>query len=192
MSAAQDKRQKQTRQARQAIESELYLRGYSIRQIAREVQLRLGLEKTPSTAVIHRDVKLLLAEWRADRIENVDEAVQLELQRIDFACRELWDQWEKSKEDFTKRSATKRMSGGNGTEGMQVERAEQSQSEVRMLGDPRYISEIRQQLAERRKLLGLYAPEKREISGDMSFASFLVESGQVEGAGDELNEEGLL
>lgn len=31
--------------------------------------------------------------------------------------------------------------------------------------DPRYISEMRQQLVERRKLLGLYAPEKKEITG---------------------------
>ena len=28
-----------------------------------------------------------------------------------------------------------------------------------------YMAEIRQQLAERRKLLGLYAPERREVAG---------------------------
>ena len=36
------------------------------------------------------------------------------------------------------------------------------------IGDPRYIAEIRQQLVERRKLLGLYAPERREVKGDVT------------------------
>lgn len=36
------------------------------------------------------------------------------------------------------------------------------------IGDPRYIAEIRQQLIERRKLLGLYAPERREVKGDVT------------------------
>ena len=33
------------------------------------------------------------------------------------------------------------------------------------LGNPAYIAEIRQQLAERRKLLGLYAATKTEVTG---------------------------
>lgn len=57
---------------------------------------------------------------------------------------------------------------------------ERTETEVTRLGDPSYIAEIRQQLAERRKLLGLYAPEKKDISGDMSFAAFLIESGIVD------------
>ena len=35
---------------------------------------------------------------------------------------------------------------------------------------------------ERRKLLGLYAPEKKDITGDVSFSSFLVESGLIDEA----------
>ena len=33
------------------------------------------------------------------------------------------------------------------------------------LGNPAYMSEIRQQLMERRKLLGLYAATKSEVTG---------------------------
>ena len=49
-----------------------------------------------------------------------------------------------------------------------------------MLGDPSYIGEIRKQLEERRKLLGLYAPEKKDINGNVSFASLLIESGLLD------------
>ena len=38
---------------------------------------------------------------------------------------------------------------------------------------------------ERRKLLGLYAPEKREVSGEMSFAAFLMESGKLDEAEEQ-------
>ena len=49
-----------------------------------------------------------------------------------------------------------------------------------MLGDPSYIAEIGKQLEERRKLLGLYAPEKKDINGNVSFASLLIESGLLD------------
>ena len=49
-------------------------------------------------------------------------------------------------------------------------------------GNVAYISEIRAQLQERRKLLGLYAPEKKEFSGELSFANLLMESGMLDEA----------
>lgn len=58
-----------------------------------------------------------------------------------------------------------------------------------MLGDPSYIAEIRKQLEERRKLLGLYAPEKKNISGDVSFASLLIESGMLDEAETQTEDE---
>ena len=155
---------KQKREARKTVVSELYLQGYSYSQIAQAAKKRLGLAKTPSKSMIHDDVQQLLKDWREARITNVGGAVQLELERTDLACRELWGEWEKSKEEER---------GG--------------------LGDPRYIAEIRQQLTERRKLLGLYAPEKKEITGDLNFGSFLISTGQVTegegGEGDEWKED---
>ena len=40
---------------------------------------------------------------------------------------------------------------------------------------------------KRRKLLGLYAPEKKDISGDLSFAALLVESGMIDEAEEQIN-----
>lgn len=42
---------------------------------------------------------------------------------------------------------------------------EQQRNDIRKYGDVSYIAEIRQQLQERRKLLGLYGAEKHEITG---------------------------
>lgn len=57
---------------------------------------------------------------------------------------------------------------------------EQSSKEVVCTGDPRYLDIIHKALIERRKLLGLYAPEKKDISGGMSFEALLMETGIVD------------
>ena len=69
---------------------------------------------------------------------------------------------------------------------MRTYNVERTEKEVIGLGNTAYIAEIRQQLMERRKLLGLYAPEKREMSGTMSFAQLLMESGKIDEAEEEI------
>lgn len=192
MSKAQYKKQNQCKLARLEIVAQLYKRGYSIRAIRAEVMRRLDLA-TYSTQTVHRDVQTLLKEWRDSRLEDMDDALQLELTRIDDTVRELWEQWEKSKEDYTKtqrkrkgapaRNANQDNNSGEG--GIRTFSVEEHTQEVIGLGNPAYISEIRQQLAERRKLLGLYAPEKRDIQGGMSFSAFLMESGMIDEAEQE-------
>ena len=191
MSKPQDIRQRQKKLARLEIVATLYKRGYSIRKIQSEVMARLDL-KTYSVATVHSDIKSLLEEWRENRIEDMDAALQLELERIDDTVRELWEQWEKSKTDYTKTARKQKGSPTRdeqtGQTSIRTYQTERTDTEVIRLGDPSYISEIRMQLAERRKLLGLYAPEKKDIQGGMSFASFLIESGMLDEAeqkGDE-------
>lgn len=173
MSKAQNQKRSQRRQARLDIVGELYKRGYSVRKIAAEVMRRLDL-KTCSTETIHNDIHELLNEWRESRLENIDDALQLELTRIDDTVRELWEQWEKSKQDRSvtqnkRKGAPVRTDNQNGNnnnqsgERIRTVYQEEILQQVVGLGDPSYISEIRQQLAERRKLLGLYSAEKREI-----------------------------
>ena len=185
MSKPQDIRQRQKKIARLEIVATLYKRGYSIRKIQSEVMARLDL-KTYSVATVHSDIKSLLEEWRENRIEDMDAALQLELERIDDTVRELWEQWEKSKTDYTKTARKQKGSPTRdkqtGQTSIRTYQTERTDTEVIRLGDPSYISEIRMQLAERRKLLGLYAPEKKDIQGGMSFASFLIESGMLDEA----------
>ena len=185
MSKPQDIRQRQKKLARLEIVATLYKRGYSIRKIQSEVMARLNL-KTYSVATVHSDIKSLLEEWRENRIEDMDAALQLELERIDDTVRELWEQWEKSKTDYTKTARKQKGSPTRdeqtGQTSIRTYQTERTDTEVIRLGDPSYISEIRMQLAERRKLLGLYAPEKKDIQGGMSFASFLIKSGMLDEA----------
>lgn len=191
MSKAQDKKRNQLKLARLEIVAQLYKRGYSIRKIQSEVVKRLEL-KTYSLATVHKDIQTLLDEWRENRIEDMDAALQLELERIDDTVRELWEQWEKSKTDYTKTARKQKGSptrdNQTGQTSIQTYQTERTETEVIRLGDPSYISEIRQQLAERRKLLGLYAPEKKDISGGVSFTSFLIESGMLDDAEQQLSE----
>jgi hypothetical protein len=185
MSKPQDKRQRQMKIARLEIVAQMYKRGHSLRNIRAEVMKRLEL-KSYSISTVHKDIQSLLKEWRENRIEDIDAALQLELERIDDTCRELWDQWEKSKVDYVKTARKQKGSPARdnqtGATAIRTYQTERTEIEVYGLGDTSYISEIRQQLAERRKLLGLYAPEKKDISGNLSFASFLIESGLIDDA----------
>lgn len=187
MSKPQRKKQSQLKLARLEIVAAMYKRGHSYRQIQAEVMKRLDL-KAYSLQTIHADIKTLLEEWRECRIEDMDAALQLELERIDDTVRELWSQWEKSKEDYSRTTNTRRGAPSKNKDKKQSENSietysvEEQRTNVVGLGNPAYISEIRQQLSERRKLLGLYAPEKKDISGGVSFSSFLIESGLLDDA----------
>lgn len=167
--------------------SELYKRGWSHRQIREEVMARLDL-KSYSLRTVHKDIKTLLTEWRETRIDNLDHAVQLELERIDDVVREAWQAWEKSKHDYERKRSkqqgtppTDYVDNDSDSNGSPVTlKLELQREEVRCYGDPRYMEVIHKNLSERRKLLGLYSPEKREVSGDLSFASLLMQTGIVD------------
>ncbi len=159
------------KEGRKEIIAPLYKRGWSIAKIAEEVRTRMNT--TCSTRTVWNDINELLDEWRAARIQDVDQRLQLELERIDDAVCELWEQWDKSKEDWV-REYNKRVGvpvpagegqgGGEATEIVTVKRENKSENVIG-LGNPAYMAEIRQQLAERRKLLGLYAATKTEVTG---------------------------
>ena len=191
MSKPQDKRQNQMKLARLEIVSTLYKRGYSYRKIKEEVMKRLDLS-TYSLQTVKNDVQTLLDEWRESRLEDTDELVTLELARIDDTCRELWEQWEKSKTDYNKTQRKQKGSPSRDSETGQTSiktyQTERTETEVICLGDASYIAEIRKQLEERRKLLGLYAPEKKDINANGSFAAYLIESGMIDEAEQEAGE----
>lgn len=165
----------QLKEARLQIVSELWLKGWSCRRIAEEATKRLQTEKPINQSTIKRDKDLLLKQWHEDNMGNVEDWVQLELARIDECILELWKEWDKSKQDTTRQEAQKEevmLAGKEGSDGkggkptkLPVTKTKQKQSLVQGMGNVAYIVEIRQQLMERRKLLGLYKPDKQELTG---------------------------
>lgn len=174
-----NRKARQAREARLPVVAELYKKGYSLRKIKDEVDARF--DSNISLNTLSKDIKILLKEWRESRISDVDDLVNLELARIDDCLSELWEQWEKSKENYTKTESSRKgipvpagEGNGNGDvaggEQTEIQTVERKQKELQMIvyGNPAYMSEIRQQLIERRKLLGLYAPDKKELSGTVT------------------------
>lgn len=173
LSKRQLQKKRQIREARLLIVSELWQKGWSMKKIAEEVQRRLQLEKEPPKSTIKNDKDYLTAQWKEENMRNVTELVQLELARIDTLIAELFEAWEKSKEDATRYKAEKEECeiAGKDDDGkakktkLPIVKTKQKQEQVLGQGNVAYIAEIRQQLAERRKLLGLYQPEKKEVTG---------------------------
>lgn len=157
---------KEQRTLRMDIIAPLFKRGWSYRDIREEVMARLNLP-TYSLKTVKDDIDALLKEWRETRIEDMDLSMQLELQRIDDLIKEAWEAWEKSKEDYQKNKGTQHaipgVSENPDESAVIVTHMQQSKEEVRSCGDPRYLELINKLLIERRKLLGLYAPEKRDV-----------------------------
>lgn len=179
-------RQTKAQIARRHIVARLFMRGNTEAEIREKVIEELGL-KTYSSQTVHADIVALKKMWHDEDMMEVDTAIKLELKRIDDQIRELWDAWEKSKTDYKTRYKKQKGEAVGGDSGNQpvsikTKKVEQGERDEVCFGDPRYMAEIRQQLVERRKLLGLYAPEKKDITGDMSFLAFLMESGMTDAA----------
>jgi hypothetical protein len=184
MSEYQNRQRRQIKLSRLEIVAKLYKRGYSRRKIQSEVMTRLELSSY-SLQTVHRDIQSLLTEWRESRLEDIDTAVQLELERIDEIIQECWEQWEKSKQDYTKTSNKRKGAPVSdkkiGSSIIKTFQKEETETEVIRLGDVSYLTEIRAQLIERRKLLGLYAPEKKDValSQEFDFSSLTNEQRAV-------------
>lgn len=139
-------RQIKQMEARMKAAAPLLMKGWTLREIREEVMRVMGL-RSYSLATVSRDVKRLMEEWKEERVEAIDLLKASELRRLDARDRELWRQWEVSKEEGP--------------------------------GNVAYLRELRENAIERCKLIGLYAPERKELSGEISMVDALVSSGVI-------------
>lgn len=170
-----NKKHKQLKEGRLVIVADLYKKGLGFRKIAEQVKVRMNLDKEPSISTISSDVKSLLNEWRKARITDMDLLITLELARIDDILLELWEAWEKSKTDRVIKGQKKKgvvLNGDNKSDAI-AQAAQQIINEIEQNiktegrnGNPAYISEIRAQLDDRRKLLGIYQPSRINLAGN--------------------------
>jgi len=185
---------KQIKENRLVTVGELYKRGYNFREIREAVMAKLELD-TYSLGTVKSDVDSLLKDWRKTRIADVDQAIQLELESINTQIKECWYAWDRSKTDYKVKS--KKQSGvaakggksvtpdGKIAEGeakIQTTAIEQTEKDQAVFGDPRYQDLINKLGMERRKLLGLYAVDKSELTlkGSISPDKWLEENSEDE------------
>lgn len=132
--------------------TDLFLKGYSYRQIAdllnqRNAKMGLDYAIVPPMRV-YKDLKQLLINWKREHEENIDLYITKELSKLDKIEAELWDAWERSK---------KRIVSKIRQSGLKTERSET------FAGNPRYLDLVLSVQQRRAKLLGLDAPVKVDL-----------------------------
>lgn len=150
--------QKIIREQRLQLVAPLWRKSWTLKEIRDEVMKKLDLD-TYSLGTVHKDVQRLINEWREYRLEDTDDKITAELARIDLVIKEAWAAWEKSKEDYEKRSTTAMFTPKKDKQGVKItmESVKQFQNEAmeRCYGNPKYLDIILKAMEQRCKLLGL-------------------------------------
>lgn len=147
--------------------SDLYLRGWLQADIAKEIDR--------SDATVSRDIKVLQRDWLKSALIDFDQAKARELAKIDDLERTYHEAWERSCEDAE--TTTQKMIGDSKTG-----RKEMSKTAKGQAGDPRFLQGILQCIDRRCKLLGVDAPQRKEITGKDGGP---IETKNVDGVTDE-------
>ena len=156
------KRTVEQREADKRFCADLFVKGYTYRQIAEILNThneKNGLTYKLTYKTIFCDINQVLVEWKKERFETVDNYIHLELKKLDKIEVELWEAWEKSKSGKRK---TKIIGGDikNGSISGGV-------LDNRMLedtnGNPKYLDLLLKVQERRAKLLGYNAPVRLEL-----------------------------
>lgn len=164
------KRTKDQRELDLAFCSNLFLRGYTYREISErlnEENARRGVGYTITKQMVYWDMQQLLIEWKRERMENIDDYVTQELRKLDKMEVELWEAWERSKtgklREKNRQNAKPRkvLEDGDNPEYYGYEETTTETS----AGNPRFLDLLLNVQQRRAKMLGFDAPIKVEIPG---------------------------
>lgn len=163
------KRTKEQQQYDIAYCSELFLKGYTYRDIAdklNEHNKGRGLDYTISHANIFRDMKQALIEWKKLRLSNMDDYVHAELAKLDKIEAEVWEAWEKSKTGKQRRKS--RNSKKPNKLDAEVNEPDyygySEEATETSAGDPRFMDILLNVQQRRAKLLGFDAPARVDVN----------------------------
>ena len=134
--------------------SELYLKGYSYRKIAEVFNKEGNRMYNLSHVQIGYDILRMLKEWRAERKENIDDWITIELAKINNLEKSYWVAWEKSKTDYTEE---KIINKGKTTESLNTE-------SITAFGEPRFLQGIERCIQKRIDILGLEATKRVDLT----------------------------
>ena len=136
--------------------TELYLRGYTLRTISADVGVSLSQT--------HKDVQFVIAEWRKERLDDIDAYQTTELSRIAKLEQTYWEAWDRSVGE-SRRTVTESVTSSalvGGVEdpvqvGPKRNRAQITKEDEN--GDPRFLAGVQWCIDRRCKILGLDAPQ---------------------------------
>ena len=136
---------------------QLYLKGYTIRDIHERLMRNLserGMDYEISCQQVFNDIKAEMIEWKKENMMLVNEYIELEVRKLDKMEIELWEAWERSKSGKRKseiKGGT--INNGNVSGGSLAKRTLETGD-----GDPRYLDMILKLYDRKAKLLGYNAP----------------------------------
>ena len=163
--------------------SDMIAKGYNNQKIILSVKEKYAVEWSMRKLSIVKE--LVHKMWRAEMTHTIEDQVAKEIAVIDVQINEAWEGYEKSKHPKRKKNREEH-STGELMAGTQYDLTEKEENEEDLAGDPKYLQIITDLGKERRKLLGLYAPEKRESgSGGVNIHLNMVGGGNV--GGDLMN-----
>lgn len=151
--------------------SNLFLRGYTYREMSEALNqelLKRNAGYTISLQMVYYDLNQCLIEWKREHLENIDEYVTRELAKLDKMEQQAWEAWEASK-------MGKRRTKEKNNKGRPIKTdAEDSDpqyygynetSTETSAGNPRFLDLLLNIQQRRAKMLGFDAPVKIEIPG---------------------------
>lgn len=142
--------------------SDLIAKGNNDREIIEAVKREFALQWSMQRLSLVK--KMIHKIWRADMVHALDEQKARELAMIDVQMREAWAAFEKSKHPKRTRKRHEK-SVGLDAAGTDYTLDENEENEEELAGDPKYLTIIADLGKERRKLLGLYEPERTDNGG---------------------------
>lgn len=162
--------------------SDLLAKGFNNQQIIDAVKDKYSLEwKIRDVNIIK---ELLHKMWRCEIAHTMNDQIAREVATIDTQLRETWAAWEFSKKGI-KRTQTRTENSKGKSEENTYNLTEIINSESITAGDIKFMQHINDLGKEKRKLLGLYAPEKKENNNTPQAIQFnIVGEGSSEHAAD--------
>ena len=137
--------------------SVLVAKGFNDKQILDVVNKKYEINWTLNKVRVCK--ALLRKVWRAETACQMEDQIAQELASINTQEREAWEAWEFSKKGIkNKRSRTTKSEGAIGENTFDL--TEIIEDENTTAGEIKFLQHINELHKEKRKLLGLYAPEK--------------------------------
>lgn len=149
----------------------LFMRGYSYREISRLLNIELtkqGASYELTFQMVYYDMRKVLDEWKDDQKQNISDYVAQELRKLDRMEAELWEAWEKSKKIVKKKTRRNRADDSDPDDGTKRP-GDYGYTETQLEetpGDSKYFDLILRVWDKRAKLVGYDVPEKVKIVRD--------------------------